>query len=648
MTNENTDQITYISLTKLVESPLNVRKQRTEEGLTELKANILARGLLKNLIVYEAEKGKYAVAGGERRRRCLKALAKEKKISGSLPVPCLIRTEAEAIELSLAENMHCPMHPADQFEAFAAMIESGLAVEDVAANFGVAPLVVSRRMKLARVSPVIFQAFRDGQINLDCVMAFTISANHIEQETVYKNLRAGHMGVSRSSITRALTHDQTKTSDKLFRFVGEADYVAAGGAIVRDLFDDEGGGFATDSGLLDRLASAKLNDLIPTLQADGWKWLIVTLDVDWQTTSGFAEIRKIPAPLDAETAALRDKLVEQHDAMIEANDDMEPDEGEQGEKFQDIVAQLEAIDERSSTYDTAHMALAGGWLTVNFRGEAETKLGYIRKEDVAAYNALVRNDPTTSEDNEDADLDGESDGDPTAEATTAPPEASGLSDALKTDLHAARTMALRLELAHRPDIALRTVAHSLAARLITSQYSVLTLSAHEVYIPAPSKTHCPDDVTVQNKAEAWKSRLSKKPEDLWADIMALSDADTMDLIAVCAALTIDATYAKHPDHAARQRMATANDLAETLELNMAQHWTPTAESFFGRVSKSTILDAVTDAQGEAQAKKLAGLKKGLMAQEAESIVSGTGWLPAILRTKASNSNHAEEMTIAAE
>lgn len=648
MTTENTDQITYIPLTKLLESPLNVRKQRTEEGLPELKANILARGLLKNLIVYEAEKGKYAVAGGERRRRCLKALAKEKKISGSMLVPCLVRSESDAIELSLAENMHCPMHPADQFEAFAAMIENGMAVEDVAANFGVAPLVVTRRMKLARVSPVILTAFREAQINLECVMAFTISASHTEQETVYKNLRNGHMGVSRSSILKALTHNQVKTSDKLFHFVGEADYVAAGGAITRDLFDDEGGGFATDSGLLDRLASEKLSALIPALQADGWKWLTVALDVDWQTTSGFAEIRKIPAPLSAKQAALRENLVKQHDAMIAQNDDMEPDEGELGEKFQDIVEQLEALDEQSSTYDPAHMALAGGWLTVNFRGEPETKLGYIRKEDIAAYTALVRNNLTTSEDNEDGDLDSESNGDTTADATTAQTEATGLSDALKTDLHAARTMALRLELAHRPDIALRTVAHSLVARLIASQYSVLTLTVHEVYIPAPSKIHCPDDLAVQKKAEAWKSRLSIKPAELWADIMALSDADIMDLIAVCAALTIDATYAKHPDHAARQRMATANDLAETLELNMAHHWTPTAESFFGRVSKTTIQEAVTDAQGEAQAKKLAGLKKGLMAQEAESLVSGTGWLPAILRTKASNRNHAEEMPIAAE
>lgn len=54
-------------------------------------------------------------------------------------------------------------------------------------------------------------------------------------------------------------------------------------------------------------------------------------------------------------------------------------------------------------------------------------------------------------------------------------------------------MALRLELANRPDIVLRVVAHSLAARILTR---ALTVTAREVYVPAISKAHCPDDETV--------------------------------------------------------------------------------------------------------------------------------------------------------
>ena len=57
-------------------------------------------------------------------------------------------------------------------------------------------------------------------------------------------------------------------------------------------------------------------------------------------------------------------------------------------------------------------------------------------------------------------------------------------------------MALRLALANRPDIVLRAVAHSLAARILTHDIGALTVTAREVYVPAISKAHYPDDETV--------------------------------------------------------------------------------------------------------------------------------------------------------
>jgi ParB family chromosome partitioning protein len=56
------------------------------------------------------------------------------------------------------------MHPADEFVALAKLIGQGKSVEDVAAAFGITPLVVKRRMKLATVSPKLMTQFRDGQI----------------------------------------------------------------------------------------------------------------------------------------------------------------------------------------------------------------------------------------------------------------------------------------------------------------------------------------------------------------------------------------------------------------------------------------------------------------------------------------------------
>jgi ParB family chromosome partitioning protein len=113
------------------------------------------------------------VVGGERRRKALAALIKEKKLAKAHAVPRLVRDREEAIALSLAENVQREgMHPADQFEAFSALVTQGKAIEDVAARYGVTPAVVMRRLKLAAVAPA--------------VMGFTVSDDHAEQERVLR------------------------------------------------------------------------------------------------------------------------------------------------------------------------------------------------------------------------------------------------------------------------------------------------------------------------------------------------------------------------------------------------------------------------------------------------------------------------------
>jgi ParB/RepB/Spo0J family partition protein len=70
--------IKSIPLNKLVQSPRNVRRHSDPAADAELKASIAAHGLLQNLIVRPAAKGKFEVEAGERRRRAMLALADEK------------------------------------------------------------------------------------------------------------------------------------------------------------------------------------------------------------------------------------------------------------------------------------------------------------------------------------------------------------------------------------------------------------------------------------------------------------------------------------------------------------------------------------------------------------------------------------------
>ncbi|MBN0602732.1 chromosome partitioning protein ParB, partial [Pseudomonas aeruginosa] len=117
----------------------------------------------------------YEVVAGDRRLTALKLLAKKRRIPADYEVPCLLVADGSARTVSLAENlMREQMHPADQFEAFAALVAEGRSIEDIAADFSVTPLVVQRRLKLANVSPRLLADYRAEAVSLDQLMALAI------------------------------------------------------------------------------------------------------------------------------------------------------------------------------------------------------------------------------------------------------------------------------------------------------------------------------------------------------------------------------------------------------------------------------------------------------------------------------------------
>lgn len=267
--------IQTIPLHLLVPSKANVRRTGKTDGIGELAASIAAHGLRQNLNVRSSNDGAhFEVIAGGRRLRALKMLVKAGTLAGDAPVSCLVLGEGDdAGEISLVENaVRMAMHPDDQFEAFRALIEDkGCRVEDVAARFGITPAVVRQRLKLAAVSPKLRALFRKGEMDLDHVMAFTVSDDHAAQEAVWRDLPDWNRSPSR--IKDALTEDSIAAADRLARFITVAAYVDAGGAIARDLFDQENEGFLTDRELVMQLAEAKLEREADAVRAEGWKWV---------------------------------------------------------------------------------------------------------------------------------------------------------------------------------------------------------------------------------------------------------------------------------------------------------------------------------------------------------------------------------------
>lgn len=83
-------------------------------------------------------------------------------------------------------------------------------------------------------------------------------------------------------------------------------------------------------------------------------------------------------------------------------------------------------------------------------------------------------------------------------------------------------------------------------------------------------------------------------------------------------------------------------LSDLLLRDLTTHWTPTARSYFSRVTKGQILAAVREAVGDDAASRLHRLKKPEMSEAAEQLVQATGWLPACLRTPAPPEETAQE------
>jgi ParB family chromosome partitioning protein len=225
-----------VPLERLFISEANVRKVHHEEGLVELAALIDAQGLLQRLCVVAQPDERFAVVAGGRRLRAMQVLAQSGRWPASHPVECKLYAQSQALQVSLAENSGREgMHPADQMEAFKRLIDhENLTVAQVASRFGVSPLTVERRLKLARLSPRFLDMYRADEIEPDQLQALALIESHATQEAVWDGL--GPFDRSAWRIRTAMTSEACSADSRLARFVGLAAYEAAGGTVRRDLF----------------------------------------------------------------------------------------------------------------------------------------------------------------------------------------------------------------------------------------------------------------------------------------------------------------------------------------------------------------------------------------------------------------------------
>src|SRR3984893_15517604 len=261
-----------IPFNKLVLSQSNVRRVKAGVSIEELAEDIVRRSLLQGLSVRPVmdgdgqETGMFEVPAGGRRFRALELLVKQKRMNKTEPVPCIVRTVGLAEEDSLAENVQrAPLHPLDQFRAFQTLRDKGLSEEDIAARFFVPPTVIKQRLKLAAVSSNLLDVYAEDGMTLEQLMAFTVTNDQARQEQVWEALARGS-NQEPFYIRRQLTEGAVRSADKRAQFVGVDTYEAAGGVIMRDLFERDDGGWLHDPALLDRLVIERLRAQAETLR----------------------------------------------------------------------------------------------------------------------------------------------------------------------------------------------------------------------------------------------------------------------------------------------------------------------------------------------------------------------------------------------
>jgi len=606
--------LVFVPLPKLKKSPKNVRKvPNSKAEIAALAASIASLGMLQFPVI-ELElgpKGKptgnYLVNAGEGRRLAQLLRVKRKEIKKDEAIPCILDTEHNATEISLAENaIRSNMHPADEYEAFAELHQQqGMSAEDIAARFGVTASVVRQRLKLGAVSPALLHLYREGEMNLDQLTAFTITDDHARQEQVWADLGFNN---SRRAILQALTEGQTAAEDRRVAFVGIEAYEAAGGTVIHDLFDEDGG-YLADVALLNRLVREKLQRMAEPVLAEGWKWVEVQPEFDYQRAAAMASIDTVPKALSDEDQARHTSLQEALEALCE--------KAEQDEPSEDALAEIDRLETEIATlteeaYAPEDIARAGAFVALGREGEARIERGYLRPED-------ERRDDKAQE----------------GEAGTENAEgAKRLSAALVAELTAHRTAALRNDLAQAPELALIAVAHALAAQTF---YRGSTLSCLEVtarqnalssFAQATDESVAGREIAARH--QAWADRLPNEGEALWHFVACLTMDDLLSLLAHCASLSLDAVQRAGfgPREAA---LGHAASLAKAMPHDMSRYWQPTAASYLGRVSKECILEAAREGAGEDAARQIAGLKKQAMALRAEQMLAGKGWLPPVFR-----------------
>lgn len=174
------ERVQLVSLTSIVPSPLQPRREFAREALDELIDSIRQRGIIQPLIVRRVNDA-FELIAGERRWRASKEV-------GLTEAPVIVReaSDLEVLELSLIENLQrADLNPIEEAEAYARLAgEFGMRQDDIAQKVGRSRASVANAMRLLDLDQQVQTWVVQGLLSVGHAKVLLGLKNHDEQRAV--------------------------------------------------------------------------------------------------------------------------------------------------------------------------------------------------------------------------------------------------------------------------------------------------------------------------------------------------------------------------------------------------------------------------------------------------------------------------------
>ncbi|UDF29348.1 UNVERIFIED_ORG: ParB/RepB/Spo0J family partition protein [Roseateles sp. XES5] len=569
---------------RLVLDTHNARKMRNADSLDSLKASILAHGIIQPIAVRapagadrDLEGDRYRVFAGGRRLQAVNELIFDGKLPADYLIPALLKPagDDDAEELSLAENiMRRAMRPVDEFKAFVRLADEGLSVEEIALRFGQSIKFVMGRLALGGLHETLLELVDDGKLSFAAASAYTLEPDPDRQLEIYDNLPTWCRDTSHN-IKTAITGAALRSNGQVATFIGEERYLAAGGKVTVDLFEDHNFWISLD--LIERLKVERIAELKADLTADGWSFVKTLGELacnSWQLT----RLKPEEVVLSADDQARMDEMAARLGPLSERAEADQLDD-EEFEEFERLEKEYEAFQNAGR----------------KFSAEQKAKSGVVIYDDRNYQVEFGMVEPKAS-----------------SSASTSSPKQEkdplALSAPTLSELGKASTVALAHAVEANPPKALAMLAAFLELGTVSSytQYRPGRLKFEQ---PGSAPGSYGSDTSPRSYADAFKS---------------YSDMDAAEIGTALAKLvsrTVDVSQEWLGSNAAMRRATL-----DAFDVDPTPHFD--VDSFFKAARKPIIFAAYKEITGQ----DLKDGKKADMVTAVVDVAKRTGWLPEYLRT----------------